>query len=544
MSRKRALLIIVLLIFVSYGNALLNDFTGDAKGLFKNNTFYKKPSNILKVFTNDFVMKPENITGSLELEAPSSSGFISYRPVTALFFFSDYALWKNNAFGHHLTNLLLHALTSIFVYLLLIKLTKEKEVSLLAGLLFAVHPIHSEVVCNIGYRSDLVSTFFYLLALLLYFCAFENECRNKLKLLCLSSSSFFLALFSKETALTLPVVLFFLDFWFLKKEGEATKEFLRSRMKIYLCFLSILAFYIFIYFFVMQNVFYSKMFAGTENVFDKLVLASNVFLKYLVAFILPFKVNVLPTVYSPVLKIGGIAAVILAIVLVAFDMMVAKSMFNKKRYIAFFILWFLVTFLPVSNLLRLLNPYAFRFMYLPSIGLLAVFAYIILALIDILKKRMKSIRSGLIIKMALIGLCMSITISNNAFFKNSIVAAEEMIRNYPESSRAYWILGVEYFELGRLRQADRYFNKYLEIDPKNPQVLDPGKNFSVYYLLGMCNVDDAKKSISYFEKVISLKPDYVLAYLSLAEMYKRNNDFDKAQQMLSKAEILLEKTFR
>ena len=80
-------------------------------------------------------------------------------------------------------------------------------------------------------------------------------------------------------------------------------------------------------------------------------------------------------------------------------------------------------------------------------------------------------------------LILNFIFGDNAFFKNSFVAAKEMIRNYPDSSRPYWLLGVEYYDLGRYEEAAKYFKQHLKNDPRNPFLTHPSKNAAVYHIL-------------------------------------------------------------
>ena len=151
-NRKTILLVLGVCVF-TYANALFNGFAGDAKGLFDKNAYYDNPSNITRLFTKDFLVSPGSLEGSFEAEQKHYSGFVSYRPVTGLSFFADSFIWKKNPFGFHLTNVLLHFAVCLLVFVLASLLTKSKNVALLAALLFCVHPVQSELVCSIGYRS-------------------------------------------------------------------------------------------------------------------------------------------------------------------------------------------------------------------------------------------------------------------------------------------------------------------------------------------------------------------------------------------------------
>ncbi len=92
----------------------------------------------------------------------------NWHPVTMLSHMLDCQLFGWKPWGHHLTNLLLHALNTALVFLLLRSLTGAVWRSLLLAALFGFHPLHVESVAWISERKDVLSTFFGLLCLMAY----------------------------------------------------------------------------------------------------------------------------------------------------------------------------------------------------------------------------------------------------------------------------------------------------------------------------------------------------------------------------------------
>ncbi len=101
--------------------------------------------------------------------------WLGQRPVTALSFALDFALWKGNPFGFHLTSLLIHLLCTTGVVLLAGMLFKNRVAALAAGALFAAHPGHGEAVVAFLGRSDLLATAFVLLASLACLKSWEGK---------------------------------------------------------------------------------------------------------------------------------------------------------------------------------------------------------------------------------------------------------------------------------------------------------------------------------------------------------------------------------
>jgi len=94
-----------------------------------------------------------------------------YRPVMTLGYLVCYHVFGLRAYGFHLVSLLLHVLVVCFIFLLTERLTGDRVWALVAGALFALHPIHTESVAWIAAVTDLELTFFYLLAFGLFLAA-------------------------------------------------------------------------------------------------------------------------------------------------------------------------------------------------------------------------------------------------------------------------------------------------------------------------------------------------------------------------------------
>lgn len=131
-----------------------------------------------------------------------------------------FLLWKLNPIGYHLTNLLLHILNVLLVYLFVVQLvlltggTQKQEASgfnaswvlqapFATAAIFAAHPIHVESVAYIKNRSDLLTLLFFLLSLMLLI---RYSLNNKIYAYLLSLFMFILALFSKEMAFMIPPI--------------------------------------------------------------------------------------------------------------------------------------------------------------------------------------------------------------------------------------------------------------------------------------------------------------------------------------------------
>ncbi len=160
-------------------------------------------------------------------------------PVTWLTFGLDYALWGMNAFGYHLTNVVLHAVNAALVYLLarrLLGLSRRAapDWSITAGaiaaaLFFAVHPLRVESVVWITERRDVLSALFYLLTVMAYLKACAADGASRRRWLLVSIGAYALGLLAKSLIMSLPFLLLVLDVYPLRRaRGNWTRVLLEK----------------------------------------------------------------------------------------------------------------------------------------------------------------------------------------------------------------------------------------------------------------------------------------------------------------------------
>ena len=138
----------------------------------------------------------------------------NWHPLTWLSHALDCQLYGLNPVGHHATNILLHALNAVLLFLLLLRATGARGRSLLVAALFALHPLNVESVAWIAERKNVLSTLFFLLTLAAYgWYARKPEVKRYLAVVAL----FALGLAAKPMVITLPFVLMLLDYWPLER---------------------------------------------------------------------------------------------------------------------------------------------------------------------------------------------------------------------------------------------------------------------------------------------------------------------------------------
>jgi len=192
--------LVVLLCALVYGNSLSGAFAWDDETQIVKNPSIRTLGNIPAAFNAPF-------WGFASNGAENTTNF--YRPMQTLLYTLGYALGGLSPTPYHVISLTLHALASVFVYLICLQLLFPDRHALLAAALFAVHPVHTEAVAWIAGMADVACGAFYFAALWAFL---KSSTGQKAKWLAFSSLLYMGALLSKEMAVTLPLLVFLLSF--------------------------------------------------------------------------------------------------------------------------------------------------------------------------------------------------------------------------------------------------------------------------------------------------------------------------------------------
>ena len=163
------------------------------------------------------------------------AGFFEYyRPLAFVSHALDWTLWGTEAFGFHLTNVLLHAGSTVLVWALGRRLF-DGAATVAAALLFALHPGSHEAVYWIAARFDLLATFFTLLAL---WCLSGRTPRGQIA----GWAAFGMALLSKESAISLLVIAPAWDVWIERRDFRTTARRLVPLLLVAAAYLAVRSF--------------------------------------------------------------------------------------------------------------------------------------------------------------------------------------------------------------------------------------------------------------------------------------------------------------
>jgi len=302
----------------------------------------------------------------------------------------------------------------------------------------------------------------------------------------------------------------------------------KQRAIFYSGFFVILIFYFWIYFVIFPNSSLSGHWLG-GSLKDHCLISAGIGYRYLIDFLLPWRVDLVPGTYCPpAFPFFSLDTLKIALLGMAFFGVLWKLWKSYKSGF-FFLFWFLIFYIPVSNLIPLANPMAMRFMYLPSVGMLASVAIFLDKAFNSVWIRQYPQKLSFIFRSAVIILCIVLTLILNVNWKNDLHVAFAWMEHYPEAPRAYLILAHEYDKKNRFHEARQYYEKAFFYGDRQPQeILSLG---ICYMKLG--ELEKAKKCFLY---IISVIPDEAAdPYIALGDVYHMQKDLLHEQSAMEKA---------
>ncbi|MCX5714036.1 MAG: tetratricopeptide repeat protein, partial [Candidatus Omnitrophica bacterium] len=364
-----------------------------------------------------------------------------YRPLTTLSFAVDYAVWGLNSFGYHLMNIVLHSANAILVCILLLLLSENFFIAFFGSLIFASHPVQTEVVAWISGRSSVLFLFFYLASLIFYI---KFTRMKKPSFYYFSIFLFALSLFSKEMSLTLPLIIILYDMHFPSKEG-LNKKIIRYMPYFALCL-----------FYVALRITLIKMigqFEGWGSPYFVFLTMLNVVVDYIRILVYPIKLCAVGYPI-PIAVSMKEPRVIFSIVTLFAILASVPILFRKNRPASFALLWFFITLLPVLNIIPIKALEAERFLYLPSIGFCLLAACAASLLDEKLNKPVIG-RATIIIALAgilIMGYSLK-TVLRAEDWKDEVVISNKTVLASPDSAWALTALGANLMERKNYRAA-------------------------------------------------------------------------------------------
>jgi Flp pilus assembly protein TadD len=436
----------------------------------------------------------------------------NWHPLTWLSHMLDVQLFGLDPGPHHVVNVLFHAINTVLLFLLLLRMTGAYWQSVFVAALFALHPLHVESVAWVAERKDVLSAFFWMVTLLLYAWYAKRPGRMRYMLtLC----SFALGLMSKPMLVTLPIVLLLLDYWplgrlqFGQAGLQARKDAASANQKPFpwsllwekVPFFALTAASSIVTIYAQHKGGAMSTVKAVPLTF-RFVNALWSYVLYLFKMIWPVNLAVLYPL-PPTLTIaqGVIAAAILALI----SFLVILS---AKRHPYFLVgwLWYLGTLVPVIGLVQVgSQSMADRYTYLPSIGI-----FIMLAWGMRIAAGNRSFRRTTTSAVAIVLLvaCTAVSWMQLGYWKNSLTLFGHASKIIPDNYIAQEALGLALAKSGRLDEAVAHYSESLRIWPEYDRAL-----------IGMGNVlvqqGRMDEAATIANKALRVKPGFAEAHFLL-----------------------------
>lgn len=216
-------IILLCVAFGFYFNSLYNQYALDDGIVIKQNHYVQEGlRGIPQILASDSYQSLYDEMHSSQMLAGGR-----YRPLSEVLFAVEHQFFGDNPFVGHLLNVMyfLCCVFLLFYFLskcFFIRMPGGNDIAFLATFLFAIHPIHTEVVANVKSSDELLSLLFILLTLIF---VYKNAIKRKIKYVLYGSASLFLALLSKEYGVIMIVIIpLFLHIAVKKKISSALKD--------------------------------------------------------------------------------------------------------------------------------------------------------------------------------------------------------------------------------------------------------------------------------------------------------------------------------
>jgi protein O-mannosyl-transferase len=532
--QNSAFLVIFITSFVLYANTLFMSYALDDRLMITENQFTKKGiSGIKDILTTDsfvgFFGKQKNLVAGGR-----------YRPLSHISFALEYQLYGFNPFMGHLINMLLYAFACMLVYKILLMLFKNRQkkkwyltLPFIAAMLFAAHPLHTEVVANIKGRDEIMSLLGSFGALYFILKYIEN---SKLHNLLWASVLFFLALLSKENAITflvlIPVTLYFFTKSSLKKGFIAIAPLVFCSLLFILIRYKVLGFLLgsTIESELLNNPF---LYATTSQKFATIFLTWG---KYLILLLFPHPLthDYYPK-QIPIIEMGDMRAIIPILIYLAM-IIYALYGFRKKDIIAYGILLFGITFSISSNVLFPIGTFMNeRFMFIPLLGFTIIIAYLLTEKLPLFFSEEKHKIAMMLVGGALLLGYSVKTIARNPAWTDDYTLFTTDVKVSSNSAKCNVSAGGQTLEKAEkekdqvvkakmVKDAIAFLQKGLKIHP----------SYTAGWLLmgkAMIDLENYSKSREYYETALKISPgqkDALNNWLYCAQMSNKNKDYDEA----------------
>jgi len=494
-----------------------------------------------------YVYENTKITGGLSISgiawAFTHIHSMNWHPLTTISHMLDCQLYGLNAGWHHFTNVLLHTLAAVLLFLALQQMTDAVWRSAFVAAVFAIHPLRVESVAWVAERKDVLSGVCFMLTLLAYlYYTRAPSVRGYLAV----ALVFVLGLMSKPMLVTLPLVLLVLDYWPLRRIGRQTsgagrRSFMPLLEKIPLIALS-----------AVSSVVTFLVQKGAVGWTEDLPIATRInnavvsYVAYIWQMLWPVNLAVFYPHPENRLPLWEIALCLVFLICITLVPIVLRK---QRPYLITGWLWYLGMLVPVIGLVQVgWQGRADRYTYLPQIGLYIAATWGVTDLTAVYRHQRTILSTAAMLIIGSLGLCawvqtsywrnserlfrhaLAVTTNNDVAENNlgivflgqgkvdeaiSLLQSAADLR--PDNSPAQENLAKALLQKGRVADALVHYRKLLELEPDNMEV---------HNIVGTVLVQQGRvtEGVEEWQKVLAVQPDNGNAMSNLAWVFATSPD--------------------
>jgi protein O-mannosyl-transferase len=486
--QKRDMLTISLLFLLAAGcylNTLGNGFVYDDELQILQNPYVKSWHYVPQIF--------HTTVWSFIGDAGESN---YYRPLMTLTFLGLWKVFGESPVGFHLFNILLNALVVAGVFYAGRVLLRSHGAAVIAAVLFAVHPVHTETVNWIAAVPDLEATLLFVLGFFVY----ASEPWGGAKALVIVVACFVLAMLAKEPALMLAPLLVCYEH-FVRPDRKQTTVATKVKRYLAICLAAVAYLGLRIALFgKLAPVLQHAQISWRQAIYSGFALVAQY--TRLLLFAGPLSAfhvfHASDRLSSPAVLAGA------AIILISAAIVVAT--YQRSPEVAFCIVWMAFTIAPVLNARWMAaNVLTERYLYLPSVGFSWLVGWVLKKLLfrynlsgELTKANRRALGGTLLVVMLLLVAGLK-TWTRNEIWHDDLTLYAQTLKTDPDSYIMHMNLGTTYFTTRDFAAAEKELDRALELRPDSANVL----NALGCVYLEQGRLDHAAKAL---QAAINLKP--------------------------------------
>jgi tetratricopeptide (TPR) repeat protein len=449
----------------------------------------------------------------------------------------NYKIGKFDPISYHTFNFFIHYIAALFLYFLFLEIWKTPALqnvdlrfssrigALLASGIFLLHPLQTESVTYVIQRAESMAGMFYLATLLFYVKARKAQTRNSLFTYSILAGLGALgAAFSKETAVTLPVMIVVFELFFF---NTSIKGLLQNKLFLFLLVPAVLIIAPKLKILIQTDFFWDPGPGMTFSREQYILTQLSVLITYLRLFFWPANQNVdwdypLATNFFA-LKTASSFLLLLLLVVLAF------LAYKRLRLLSLGLVAFFITLAPTSSIIPLRHVIFEHRMYLAvaflALGCVHIFSYGLGRIRHIFPRAHPIVPLVLLLLLLLSGL----TYARNEVWLSELSLWADAVKKSPNKASAHinYGRGLNLLSNRVTEQGKRAFETALKLSPSSPV---PYHNLALYYF----QQGDYQQAIGLDLEAIKRWPAYKAALYQLGRSYSKLNQWHNARLYLER----------